>query len=134
MAPTAVLPLEPGGAALGGDPTQAPIDDQRGLPRPPGGSIDIGAFQAQRPTANPDSSTVGQNRPLTVSAPTGLLANDTANDIFSPLVATRITQPPIGQGVVAVNPDGSFTFTPVAGFTGTTTFTYFASDGVTATG
>jgi VCBS repeat-containing protein len=42
--------------------------------------------------------------------------------------AVRNTNP--GHGTVTVNADGSFTYTPDAGFTGTDTFTYTASDAV----
>ncbi len=60
----------------------------------------------------------------TVPAERGLLANDDGA-----LTVVRHTQP--AQGSVVVAPDGSFTFTPPRGWTGTTTFTYTASDGVT---
>ena len=59
----------------------------------------------------------------TVPADRGLLANDDGA-----LTVVRHTQP--AQGSVVVSPDGSFTYTPPRGWTGTTTFTYTASDGV----
>ncbi len=38
------------------------------------------------------------------------------------------------HGTVALNADGSFTYTPVAGYSGPTAFTYRASDATTTTG
>ena len=62
---------------------------------------------------------------LTVQAP-GLLANDTDVE-GDDLTATGLTQP--AHGEVALAADGSFTYTPDAGYFGTDTFTYKASDG-----
>lgn len=76
----------------------------------------------------PDTYTTPFNAPLTVPAP-GLLANDTGGS--GPLTAASAA-PPLGtQGTVVVNADGSFTFTPVAGFSGPASFTYTATDGFT---
>ncbi|MCW5780530.1 MAG: cadherin-like domain-containing protein, partial [Nitrospira sp.] len=58
-----------------------------------------------------------------------LLAND--NDPDSPtLTATLGTGPT--NGSLVLNADGTFTYRPNAGFTGTDTFTYRVSDGATA--
>ncbi|MCA9211874.1 MAG: tandem-95 repeat protein [Planctomycetales bacterium] len=63
---------------------------------------------------------------ITVAAAQGVLANDT--DIEGgTLTAVDVIQP--AQGSVAMNADGSFVFTPAAGFTGVTTFRYRTSDG-----
>jgi hypothetical protein len=44
--PTATMALLPGSPAIdAGDTSAAPINDQRGLPRPAGGAADIGAFE-----------------------------------------------------------------------------------------
>ncbi|HQR14657.1 MAG TPA: Ig-like domain-containing protein [Nitrospira sp.] len=57
-----------------------------------------------------------------------LLAND--NDPDSPtLTATLGTGP--ANGSLVLNPDGTFTYRPNVGFTGTDTFTYSVSDGTT---
>ena len=57
-----------------------------------------------------------------------LLANDTDTD--SPtLTATLGTGPT--NGALVLNSDGTFTYRPNAGFTGTDTFTYSVSDGTT---
>ena len=63
---------------------------------------------------------------LTISAPQGVLAND--SDVEGgALTAALETQP--AQGNVQMNADGSFVFSPQLGFTGVTTFTYRTSDG-----
>jgi VCBS repeat-containing protein len=77
------------------------------------------------PVAGNDSYTTGQNTALTVSAP-GVLGNDTDVD-GDTLTAGTVVQP--AHGTVAVNANGSFTYTPASGFTGGDSFTYRASDG-----
>jgi hypothetical protein len=69
-----------------------------------------------------------EDKPLTVQAP-GVLANDTDAD-GDALTAGGVTQP--ANGAVVLAADGSFTYTPKAGFSGTDTFTYTASDGTAA--
>lgn len=77
------------------------------------------------PTGATDAYTTAEGTPLTVAAP-GVLANDTdAED--DALTATGATQPAHGDLTLAA--DGSFTYTPDAGFSGTDTFTYRAHDG-----
>jgi hypothetical protein len=76
------------------------------------------------PVANNDSYSVVEGTPLVVAAP-GVLANDTGGN--GPLTATKVTGP--ANGTLALNSDGSFTYTPNSGFTGTDTFTYTATDG-----
>ena len=45
-----------------------------------------------------------------------------------PLTATLVSGP--GDGTLTLKPDGSFTYTPAAGFFGSDAFTYVASDGL----
>ncbi len=82
------------------------------------------------PTATDDAFAVGKNIVLTTTAPTGVLANDTDPNRDS-LTASVVIGPT--SGVLALAPDGSFTYTPDAGFTGSVSFTYAASDGVVFT-
>src|SRR5690606_33130636 len=77
------------------------------------------------PVASADSYTTPQATQLTVNAP-GVLGNDSDID-GNPLTAVLVST--TQQGVLSLNPNGSFTYTPNAGFTGTDTFTYRASDG-----
>jgi hypothetical protein len=62
---------------------------------------------------------------LSVPAP-GVLANDTDSET-NPLVAIMVTSPT--SGTVTLNSDGSFTYTPDAGYVGTDSFAYKANDG-----
>jgi hypothetical protein len=63
---------------------------------------------------------------LNVPAP-GVLANDIDVD-SAVLIASLVAGP--SSGVVQLSANGSFTFTPPAGFDGTVTFTYRVTDGV----
>src|SRR5581483_9143170 len=63
---------------------------------------------------------------LTVPAATGGLANDTNTD-GGPITAALVGGP--AHGRVTLNPDGSFTYTPAAGYAGADSFTYQATDG-----
>jgi VCBS repeat-containing protein len=77
------------------------------------------------PTVLDDNYTTTQNTPLIVSAP-GVLVNDTDVKTNS---LTAILSTGAANGTVTLNPDGSFTYTPNSGFTGTDSFTYHANDG-----
>jgi len=78
------------------------------------------------PTANNDSYIAIHGRTLTISATNGVLVNDT--DAYGkPLSAAIVVA--AGHGTVTLQPDGSFTYTPAAGFVGTDTFTYQDNDG-----
>jgi ELWxxDGT repeat protein len=63
--------------------------------------------------------------PLSVPAP-GVLANDVDTGDGDPLSAGQASDP--AGGSVVLNADGSFTYTPDVGFSGTDTFTYTADD------
>ena len=78
------------------------------------------------PVPNADAYQLNENGSLTVDAAGGVLANDADPD-GSPITAQIRTQP--SSGTLSLNPDGSFTYTPHAGFVGTDSFTYFANDG-----
>ena len=74
------------------------------------------------PVAVADSRTTALDTPVTVPA-RGLLANDLGSGLS---VVTVITAPQ--HGTVAVNPDGSYTYAPASGFSGTDTFRYLLQD------
>jgi VCBS repeat-containing protein len=78
------------------------------------------------PVAADDSFTMNAGETLTISAP-GVLGNDTdpESDVLS---ATMVAGP--ANGVLTLNADGSFAYTPSVSFSGTDSFTYQASDGV----
>ena len=71
------------------------------------------------PTADDDTASTGRNRPVTIT----VLGNDTDPD-GDTLTVTGATAP--ADGTVQVNNDGTLTYTPAAGFTGTDTFGYTA--------
>jgi hypothetical protein len=80
------------------------------------------------PTAVADSFTALKDRTLNVSAP-GVLRNDSDVDGDS-LNAVKVNSP--AHGVVTLAFDGSFSYTPTAGYTGPDAFSYRASDGTMA--
>ena len=81
-----------------------------------------------QPTAAADDNyATFANQTLSVSAP-GVLVNDTDTNPNATLTAILASQP--SHGVVTLNADGSFTYTPVANYTGPDSFTYVATDGV----
>ena len=67
-----------------------------------------------------------QDVPLVVPAGQGVLTNDSDPETTT-LTAVAGTATP--DGILQLNANGSFTFTPKSGFAGTTSFTYRASDG-----
>ncbi len=77
------------------------------------------------PVAVADSYTTNQGVTLVVPA-TGVLANDTDAQ-SNPLTAVLNAGP--AQGTLSLAPNGGFTYTPTAGYTGPDSFTYRANDG-----
>jgi CshA-type fibril repeat protein len=73
------------------------------------------------PVANNDTATTAEDSPVTIP----VLGNDTDAD-GNPLTITSATSP---NGTVAINPDGTITFTPNPNFNGPATITYTISDG-----
>jgi hypothetical protein len=84
---------------------------------------------AVTPTAVDDAYTTPEDQPLTVPAADGVLANDILPN-GSNLTAALQTGP--AHGTIALNPDGSFTYTPAADFNGTDSFAYLVTDGGTS--
>jgi VCBS repeat-containing protein len=77
------------------------------------------------PIAAADSYIVKKDTPLVV-APPGILANDSDTESGN---LTAILDSLPAHGSLALNPNGSFTYTPASGQTGADSFTYHASDG-----
>ncbi len=79
------------------------------------------------PVANADTYRAVIDTPLTVTAPFGVIANDTdlENEPRSAIAGVRTTT---GGGTVTLNADGSFVYNPATGFSGADTFTYQATD------
>lgn len=83
-------------------------------------------FFNSSPTAVADSTSTSEGLPTRIS----VLDNDTDPDIGDVLTVTDFAQ--AANGVVELNADGSFTYTPTAGFSGTDTFSYTISDEASA--
>ncbi|MBP6015540.1 MAG: tandem-95 repeat protein [Candidatus Promineofilum sp.] len=76
------------------------------------------------PTASDDAYETPAGTPLVVDAAGGVLANDTGIGPLQAVLAEDVT-----SGTLALNADGSFGYTPDAGFAGVDSFTYRAVDG-----
>ena len=77
------------------------------------------------PVAVGDSYTASEDATLNVSVP-GVLGNDTDAD-GDTLTAVVVTGP--SHGSLALNANGGFSYSPVANFNGSDSFTYKANDG-----
>ncbi|WP_421939882.1 Calx-beta domain-containing protein [Pedobacter sp.] len=73
-------------------------------------------------------SPVATTAPLTVNEDNAGNGTVTASDPDGDPLTYTVTTPP-GHGTVIVNPDGTYTYTPVANFNGTDIFTVTVSDG-----
>ncbi len=82
-------------------------------------------YNNHRPAAVNDSHTTNVNTPLNVAAP-GVLSNDTDADADT-MTAIKTSDP--AHGALTLNINGSFSYTPTAGYSGPDSFTYRASDG-----
>jgi hypothetical protein len=81
------------------------------------------------PVANNDSYTIAENTTSTVGPP-GILANDTGG--IGSLSAILVSGP--SNGTLALTNNGSFGYTPANNYTGSDSFTYQATDGVSTSG
>ena len=89
----------------------------------PSNSVTINAVN-DKPAATGESYSTDYGVPLVVAAP-GLLSNDTDHD--SPSLTAELMSEP-AHGTLLLNANGSFTYTPNAGFFGPDEFTYRARD------
>lgn len=78
------------------------------------------------PTTTVESYTTNEDTTLTVTAP-GLLSNDNDKE-GNPLTAILVTGPV--NGILTLNANGSFSYTPNANTNGVDSFTYRANDGL----
>ncbi|MCP4708379.1 MAG: tandem-95 repeat protein [Planctomycetes bacterium] len=78
------------------------------------------------PIANDEAFSTDEDIVLAVAAANGVLANDTDIE-HDPLTANVVVNP--ANGILSLNENGSFTYTPNQNFNGTDTFTYRANDG-----
>jgi len=90
-------------------------------------TVTLNVITNTAPTANPDSGyRAAVNGTLVVDALNGVLSNDSdgENNPLTAIVASSTT-----NGNLSLNPNGSFTYIPTAGFSGSDTFVYQANDG-----
>ncbi len=118
------LTYTPNNPYLGPDSFTFKVNDATVDSEPAAVTITVNANNT--PVANPDSYSIEEDGTLNVDAAAGVLFNDTDADGDS-LTAVPVSN--VTQGVLTLNPDGSFTYTPNANFNGIDTFTYKANDG-----
>lgn len=86
---------------------------------------------AGAPTAVSDLYSVVEDNVLTADGlalnPAGVLNNDVAGTGPGPLAVSLVSD--VSNGVLALNGDGTFTYTPTPDFSGSDMFTYVANDG-----
>jgi VCBS repeat-containing protein len=78
------------------------------------------------PVAEPDSYSLDENTSLVIDPP-GILGND--DDVDGDLLSAILESGP-SHGTLALNSDGSFTYTPDQDFSGSDSFSYRAFDGI----
>jgi CSLREA domain-containing protein len=119
--------LLPGSPAINaGTNAGCPATDQRDVSRPRGPRCDIGAYEANdMPSAMADTYTTSEDTVLVVGQP-GVLGNDSDPD-NDMLTASLVSQPV--HGVLTLNANGSFNYTPDANYHGSDSFSYRTSDG-----
>jgi VCBS repeat-containing protein len=86
-------------------------------------------FTNTPPAGISDEYSTKASTQLIVAAPSGVLVNDDDSDGDS-LIAEIYENPAAGQGILTLQADGSFVFTPDDGFGGDATFTYRVFDGL----
>jgi hypothetical protein len=118
--------LLPGSPAINaGTNNGCPTTDQRGVLRPHGATCDIGAYETNTaPSAMADAYSTDEDVPLVVSQP-GVLGNDSDPD-GDAIAASLVASP--AHGVLALNANGSFSYTPAANYHGPDSFSYRADD------
>ena len=87
-------------------------------------TIDVNPANEQ-PVAVVDSVRTSEDVALTLNV-TDLLSNDDLGD--TPTTITTIETASVNGGTIADNADGTYTYTPAAGFIGTDTFSYTITD------
>jgi VCBS repeat-containing protein len=89
------------------------------------GAYNLLANSGQNPVGVDDSYILEEDATLSVPAP-GVLGNDT-DPQNNPITAILDTD--VGHGMLALNADGSFSYTPTSNYSGTDSFSYRVSDG-----
>ncbi|TWT77000.1 Peptidyl-prolyl cis-trans isomerase A precursor [Posidoniimonas polymericola] len=125
LQPNGSFTYTPAANYFGPDSFTYTASDSQSVSAPVTVSLTVNAVN-DPPVTSADQYSVNEDGVLTVAAADGLLKNDA--DIDSQITAVLKTGP--AHGVLSLQPDGSFTYTPSANFFGADSFTYAASDGV----
>jgi hypothetical protein len=80
------------------------------------------------PVSAVDQYALSEDESLIIAAPQGVLANDFHPDGSTPLLTAQLVDGP-EHGILALRPDGGFTYTPDADYFGNDGFSYRAGDG-----
>lgn len=88
-------------------------------------AVEPGGSSNTAPVAMADSYSTNQGATLVIPA-AGILSND--SDAESNLLSAVLLSDPV-HGNLALNPNGSFSYTPTSGYSGEDSFTYRANDG-----
>jgi hypothetical protein len=89
-------------------------------------TIEVGSLTNTRPSAGNDSYTVEADTTLDVPADQGVLLDDSDPD--GDAIAAALFSAPL-HGTVTLAEDGSFSYTPEAGYVGLDSFIYWVFDG-----
>ena len=119
----------PAAGYLGSDSFTYKIHDATNSTDSNTATVSLTVVDPNAPVAVADSYTVAENGSLTVLAASGVLHNDSDADSGDTLTAALISTPSHGSLTFNSNGDGGFVYTPAAGFFGSDSFTYQASDG-----
>jgi alpha-tubulin suppressor-like RCC1 family protein len=95
------------------------------------GTVTVTVIPADAPdvtTAADDFAVVQANADGTATASGNVLDNDSNTDPDAELTATLVTDPATLPGTLVFNADGSYTFTPIAGFAGPLEVVYTVCD------
>jgi bacillopeptidase F len=119
-----VISWTPGGDQIGSHGVTVRVTDAGGQAATQSFSVAV-AIPNQAPVASGDSYSMVSGTTLGVAAP-GVLGND--GDADGDVLTAVLASGP-ASGSLALNGDGSFSYTPNAGFAGTDSFAYRAYDG-----
>ena len=121
-----VIP-NPTSVTLNGTPTPlCPTSDERAVANVTNAPCNAGAVQYVLPVAQAQTYPAIESTPL--EEPTGSLLTGVTDDNPGATSWTAEVSAPPGNGIVTVNRDGSFIYTPGSGFVGTDSFTYTLTD------
>lgn len=120
--PGGTITYTPSAGFVGTDTFVYQADDGKGGVEEETVTVTVTAGPNLAPVAADDTAATQNGTPVVIA----VLANDTDADGDTLSVSAA---GPASSGIVAVNPNGTVTYTPDAGFSGTDTFTYTVSDG-----